>query len=613
MPPGFESRVNTNVVPVQARQGGGVGSAIADGLAQLGQTAGRVADQDAQVQQRIADSDARIAEFQYRRELSAEGADRIGAWAQTQADIANELMDIRTRSKPGAVGHKEEAVKLIRGKMDDFLGTLSEKPELRERFEPMLIEFEARTLLNEGEWEVEKRAKHQGDSWATYTETGGNQLLLDPTPGRFQQFLTDGSEAIELMDVDGTVKAALIDKLKEVGASSFIDGKLQRGEIADVEALVKSGFFNSMGVDIDRTMNRIDTEKRAIAVAQESAMSDARKEARAVIKDIETQVGLGIMPTQAEFAQARAAGKAAGLDDADITSLNGLGLKTALNRQFGPAVDPMGIKASSVVAQLGPKIAAGKASKDEQATYAHLKAVAEASAKSTGAKLKDLAGQGVAGQRQVLEQLRVLPAEQRYMAANEAKSGLGMLSLLGPKTQSFALDGQEVRKARPTDFGEDKEVKAAFARRVGGVGAMMGGQYDDTLNTAWNIYAGALNAKGRKGWDQAEFDNAVKLATGATLRGDGAMQGGIGRVRGYQVQLPDWKTPAEFDATLSSLKFAGAIYKDGRAASKADVLANYRPEYYGDDANGNPRYRFVDARGNLLGHKDGIFDIVVQR
>lgn len=613
MPPGFQSRVNTNVVPVQARQGSSVGGAIADGVAQLGKTLGGVADQDAQVQERITDSDARIAAEQRRREISAHSADRIGAWAQLQADVGNELMDVRTRSKPGAVGHKEEAIKLIRGKMDDFLGTLAEEPEVRERFEPMLIEFEARTLLNEGEWELQKRAKHQGDSWASYTEIGGNQLLLDPTPGRFQQFLTDGSEAIELMDVDGTVKAALIDKLKEVGASSFIDGKLQRGEIADVEVLVKSGFFNSMGVDIDKTLNRIDTEKRAIAVAQEAAASDARKDARKLVDALDADIKTGAMPTQAEFDTVMARSKAAGLDPAEMIELSDMQRRTALNRQFGPAADPMGIKASSVVAQLGPKIAAGKASKDEQATYAHLRGVAEASAKSTGASMKELAGQGVAGQRKVLEQLRVLPPEQRYMAANEAKSGLGMIALLGPKTQAAALDGQEVRKARPKDFGEDDAVKAAFRQRVGAVAAMMGGQYDDTFNAAWNIYAGALNAKGQSGWDQAEFDNAVKMATGATRDGDGAWRGGIGRVRGHQVQLPDWSTPADFDATLSSLKFADATYADGRAASKADILANYRPEYYGDDADGRPQYRFVDARGNLLGAKDGFFKFSVVR
>uniref|UniRef100_UPI00262F69ED hypothetical protein n=1 Tax=uncultured Sphingorhabdus sp. TaxID=1686106 RepID=UPI00262F69ED len=181
-PPGFRSRVSTNVVPVQARQGESAGAAIAEGLVQLGQTSSAIAKQDAQVQERIADAERR-------RQISAHSADRIGAWAQLQADIGNTIMDIRTRSKPGAVGHKEEVIKVMRDSMDGFLDTLAEEPEVRERFEPMLIEFEARTLLNEGEWELQKRAKHQGDSWASYVETTSNQLLLDPTPGRFQQTL----------------------------------------------------------------------------------------------------------------------------------------------------------------------------------------------------------------------------------------------------------------------------------------------------------------------------------------------------------------------------------------------------------------------------------------
>jgi hypothetical protein len=617
MPPGFQSRVNTNVVPVQARQGGSTGSAIAEGVAQLGQTLGRVADQDAQVQEGIADSEARISAEQRRREISAHSADRIGAWAQLQADIGNDLLDIRTRSKPGAVGHKEEAIKLVRDKMDGFLGTLAEEPEVRERFEPMLIEFEARTLLNEGEWELQKRAKHQGDSWASYVETTGNGLMNaapDALPGQYQQMIMDGREALSLMDIDGTTRAALDDKLVASATEKLRDTMLQRGQVDQLERLVKSGFLNDKGLDLNRTLKMIDTEKRALQVAADQAASDARTEAREAVKAVEEKVKLGINPSQAEIAQVRRAAVANGLPEADIIGLDGLGIQIGLNRTYNEAADPMGIKASAAASRLGAKVAAGTATEAEQVGYTHLKGIGDSRAKARGAQLKETAKQGIAGQATVLSELRAMPAEQRFLAAEEAKPGLGQLALLGPRSQQYALEGREVRAARKDEFGKAEEVKAAFARRIGGVASSLGGEYDNIMGIAWDIYAGELNGRSASGWNEAQFDVAVKVALGATKRDNGVLQGGVGRVRGKQVILPDWKTPEEFDKTLSTLKFDGAVYANGEAASKADILSNYRPEYYAEDAAGQPLYRFIGPTGKALLHKDGsVYNLVVTR
>jgi hypothetical protein len=142
----------------------------------------------------------------------------------------------------------------------------------------------------------------------------------------------------------------------------------------------------------------------------------------------------------------------------------------------------------------------------------------------------------------------------------------------------------------------------------------MGGEYDNMMSVAWDIYAGQLNSRGASGWSEAEFDVAVKIALGATQRGNGVLQGGIDRVRGKQVILPAWKTAEEFDKTLSMLKFDGAVYANKQAASKADILNNYRPEYYDEDAAGQPLYRFIGPTGKALLHKDGsVYNLVVTR
>lgn len=602
----FQSRVRATVTQVRAPQ---QSSGIGEAFTVLGRTAGQISDNNAQTEERVKAVDHQIA----MRERQRADDDLAVAVAKRQAEAAQELRVFDEENQTSADYEKLKTAEVDK-KVSEIRGMIGANDRVGQRFEVPLTTFAQSEKADAIIYATRVRNKAVGEAYQATADTLANIAYSDPL--KAEPGITALTESIMGGTViDDALKPAALRKVLEPIRVAQINGAIDKGNLEAIKAELKAGTFDAV-IGPERKnqfMDRIEVEERAIVVAQEAAASDARKDARAGIEALVEQTKLGIMPTQAEFAAARARGQAAGLEAADMIALDGLGLQTALNRQFGPAVDPMGIKAASVAAQLGPKIAAGTASKDEQATYAHLRGVAESSAKSFGASLKELAGQSIAGQIQVLDQLRVMPAEQRYAAANEAKPGLGMVSMLGKKSQKYALDGQEVRNARPKDFGEDKEVQAAFKRRVGDVGAMMGGQYDDTFNTAWNIYAGALNAKSRSGWDQAEFDTAVKLATGATLRGDGAMQGGIGRVRGYQVQLPDWKTPAEFDITLSSLKFAGAIYKDGRAASKADILANYRPEYYADDAEGNPRYRFIDARGNPLGHKDGIFDIVVQR
>lgn len=613
-PPGFQSRVNSSVVRLTARQGGSTAAAIAEGVAQLGQVGSAIVKQDGQVQERIADSELRIAELERRRQISAHTADRLGAWGQLQADIGNAVMDIRTRSRPGAVGHKEEVIKYMREAMDGFRGTLADEPEVLERFEPMLEEYEARALLNEGEWELQRRAKHQGDSWASYVETSANALTLDPSPARFEQILTDAADALDLMDVDGTAKAALQQSLRASVSNAFIEGKMQRGEVGDVEALVRSGFFNDSGVDVNKTLNRVENEKRAMAVAQEQAAADERTSAREAIKAVEEKVRLGINPAADEIAAVRQSAMAAGLPEADIIALDGLGIQMGINRQYSEAADPTGARASAAVSRLSIKIANGTASEAEQVSYAQLQSIAEARGKKAGAALRELVSQGPQGRMAALQQLQALPRSQRIIAGQEAGDGLGYLSLLPEHTQRYAIDGGEVRKARKDEFGKDDQVKAAFKQQLGGVAASLGGGYDDILNVAWDIYAGTMNGKRRTGWDAAHFNTAVRIAFGATKRPNGVLQGGLAKVRGQSVVLPEWKTASEFDQSLSRLTFKGAVYADGSAASKADILNSYRPELYEEGDDGRALYRFIDVVGKPLRHKDGsVYNIVVVR
>lgn len=219
-------------------------------------------------------------------------------------------------------------------------------------------------------------------------------------------------------------------------------------------------------------------------------------------------------------------------------------------------------------------------------------------------QVRELMGKGVAGQTQALSMLTG-SAEARYAKANKLEDGLGFVANLNTKAQTYALEGRELRKARPKDFGDDKQVRATVDAMVGPLGLALGGQYGELVDTAWSIMATSQARTGSAGFDADKLRMAVRIATGATHRPNGIVQGGIQRVRGKPVHLPENMTPDEFDAYMSRRDFSAGAYANGRPAQKADVLQNYRPEWAGDDPRGRPLYRFVDATGGVLANKGG--------
>lgn len=614
MPPeGFRARVTSNVVPVAARQGAGTGEAIGEGLSMLARTALQANAQDAQAQEQIANSETRIAAEQRRREISAHAADRLGAWAQLQADVGKTVLDIRTNSKPGAVGHKEEVVKYIRDTMDTFMGTLADEPEVMQRFEPMLLEYEARTLANEDEWELQKRAKHQGDSFKTYVETTGNQVLLDPSPGRYQQMVTDGNDIIDMLDVDGTVKAALKSELLKAATTNLRDGMIQRGQLDQLDALVKSGFLNDKGIDLNRTIDIIGNERKAMQIAADQAESDARSAARDNVKALEEKIKLGINPSAEEISAARSEMARLGLES-EVVALDGMNIQIGLNRTYNEAADPMGTRAAAAASRLRAKVAAGTASEAEQVSYAHLKGIAEGRADKAGKALRDTAAQGVQGKQTVLAQLSSLPVEQRFTAAEAAGEGLGYLSLLKGPVQASALRGMEDLKANPKLIDNEK-ASVAFrgATRTAQLGlseeAVQGHiSVANALYTDFVRQAGANEAA----FNPKLYQKAVRMAFGGVQR-DGEWLGGLGLYRQRSVILPDGFSDDQFDRVISRLTFADAVYADGSKASKPDILANYAPVYIGDTDTGKPMYIFRGKDGSELKMKDGRpFPVIIQ-
>ncbi len=589
-------------------------SPLADALDVAARTMGQMVQSDRQATQQVDAVNHQLAVKRQQDEDNALLLQQAAKWAETEGRIAVRIDEARRQHGPGGAGHVKSVQDIIAEEQTAFDAGFGQNERVRQRYTDNVAQTAARYETRETMYAADQFDQTQGKNSEAYLKATGNSLQLDPS-------LEKMDEATKLWDNIVVGMAANDDRKKEIyqkGRASlfgdFLTGLINTGKYDDAEKLIQSGKLNGVIDDVKPFVRSIETERNAARIAVEQQQADMRTEAREAVKAVEEKVKLGINPSQAEIAQVRAAAISNGLPEADIIALDGMGIQIGLNRNYNETADPLGIKASAAATRLGAKVAAGTASEAEQVSYAHLKGIGDTRAKARGAQLKEQAQQGIGGQAAVLAELRDMPAEQRYLAAEEAKSGLGQLALLGPRSQQYALEGREVRAARKDDFGKADDVKAAFARRIGGVASSLGGEYDNIQNIAWDIYAGELNGRGASGWDDAQFDVAVKIALGATKRDNGQLQGGVGRVRGKQVILPDWKTPEEFDKTLSMLKFAGAIYDNKEPASKADILTNYRPEYYADDAAGQPLYRFIAPSGKPLRHKDGsIYNLVVQR
>lgn len=589
-------------------------SPLADALQVAAQAAARIDQSDRQTQLQVDAINHEIAMKKQRDEDDALSMQQAAKWAEAQGRIEKRIADARLEHGPGGQGHAERVREILREEVDAFDQGFLGNDRVRNRYFDNVASVAAKYETRETLYASDQFAKAQGENAETFLKTTVNALMLNPDPQRVEEAITLWDSLSESMALNDDGRAAVSKQGRGRIFSGFIDGLLEKGQYEQADALIKSGKLNGVLDDVQPYLRKIDVERRAAIVAQEQAAADAREEAREAIKAVEEKVRLGINPSPEELAAVRGQAVGAGLPEADIISLDGLGIQMGINRQYNEAVDPTGAKAAAAVTRLGGKIASGKASEAEQVAYKQLQGIAEARGKSAGAALREMASQGPQGRLQALQQLQTLPASQRFVAGQEAGEGLGFLAQLPAHTQRYAVDGTEVRKARKDEFGKEEVVRAAFRNQVGGVAATLGGDFDDIMNVAWDIYAGTMNSKGRTGWDQAHFDSAVRIAFGATKRQNGVMQGGIGNVRGKAVILPEWKTAAEFDQSLSRLTFKGAVYADGSPAQKGDVLRNYRPEYYRDDANGQPIYRFIDAKGKPLRHKDGaVFDIVVQR
>jgi hypothetical protein len=604
----FRNRIASGVVARTNRQSSGAGAAIADGVARLGQTVGGIAAQDAEVQDRVAASEHRLAVEERRRAIAAASADAFGRYAVFQGETAKALEEARLAAPPGAQGYAEKASTLIADRVAKFRDTLPEDDEIRQRFDPMLAEFGVRTESGERAFARDRWLKHQGaqiEQWETVTN---NRVSAATDPGELEKSYAEVDALIASQDMDATTADALRSRLRASIGQSFIDGMFVRGEGERIDALDKAGFLDVMALDAAPIRKRIGQAREQAAIDAERQAAAAERAVKEQYDAFEAQIALGVVPTEAEF---RAIGQSiAVLPPEYAVKLEGMRTGAAVNRATqGWTAAQVGAEVNRITA----KVATGNASKAEQMQRSFLQKRQAVLEDQEADQYKALLAQGPAGELQAVNSITG-DAETRFAVAEKVKPGLGMVALLpDPLTRQTAIEGRDIRKARPQDFGKPDLVKRAIDAAIGpAILAELGGNSGATRDLAWDIYTGIANRAGRSGFDPgspqdvAGMAEAVRIASGGRERRDGTKIGGIAKVRGKPVQLPDFMSAGEFRARIESLGFETAVYGDKAPARKADVIANYQPRWIGDDAAGNPVYHLFDAAGDVLMDKKGV-------
>lgn len=569
-----------------------------------GQAGQQFEDRRRATDEQVAEIDHRIAMDEQKRQDDALFIEKAAEWAAIEEQARLRASELR--SEGSYRDHADRVRQELDTRFRAFDESLATNERVRQRFRLGIVESAARIDAQEQEWARQKGFKVQGEALQAVLDTRGNQLSRAPADKAGEEFALHIGEMDKLIDAGSysdedaaimkrAVRSALAPKLNE---ALFAAGQPQV-----VQKMIDEGFFDALDVDVSTIRNQVVGEQKALDLAAERAKEEQLAQARQQRDAIKALIDAGATPTQQEVAAVNQALTAAGAPPDEMIEFGALSVQIGLNRQYSEAADPDGIAAGQAAARIRAKQAAGTATREEEIAAAHLEGVASARAKKAGEARKELAGQGPQGQLAVLADLDRLPPEQRATAAQAAGLSPNLTGLRG-RTREFAVEGRVQRKARPNDFGTKEEVEASFRASTGGFASQLGGNYPGMMEVAWDIYAATLAARGRTGWDAATFAGSVSQAFGRTVRQTGEYQGGIGSFGKHRVILPTFLTNEEFERQVRSLTFSNARYRDGRAVAPADVFANYRPEYFNDDAEGRPLYRMVDGSGRLLMQAD---------
>lgn len=611
---GYRAQLPNSIVRRVVDRRPGVGEAIAQGVATLGNTLGQVADLDADTRERIAQSEHRIALIDQQRTRAAAVADGMGRFAEVQLQTEQEVQQLRDTAPPGGGDSAVQAEELYRKRWDEFSASLGKDPEVQQHFAPMGARWLGAGIGQSRDWERGQRVKYLGDQFETSLDTNAAALYAQPTVDAYQAMIGDNDAAIDMQLIDGNAKSAMKQLVRQKLTSALFEGTLATGNTEAVKSALATGKFDQWigGADgAARWSERADAVHDGQVRKAEAAQAEVRQTAEDNLETLQARIEQGENVSQAEIETGLSSARAAGVDGAKLVRFAGLGDR-AVTRQAARQMPTRQLEAQAEA--LGAKRASGKASPADLRALDEYDKEIDARDDKGATAVGTLWKGGDAERSAAVAQLHAMPLGERMRVAGKVGGTIGVLASLPARNAETALRGGAIRKDRPDAFMPVKDGKAdaslardAFNRFLGSrLMNALGGDYDKVLNTALDLYVGSkANAGDAGAWNEGEFRDAIRIVYGQTRRRDGSLQGGLTDVRGRMVELPAGWNGAEFDRSLSRLTFDRAVYADGSRANKADILGNYSLVVEKVTDGGQVQYRLEDARGRALLRNDG--------
>lgn len=600
---GYRAQLPQSVVQRLVAREPSAGAAVAAGVGQLAQAVGQGAE-------RIDDAQSELAERERRRDLARRNADIAARVAAAEeADAAAEVED----RKPGFAGYADRRRERIAKSNETILGEEA-APELIERWAPVLAGRKARTYQGALNWELAESSKAEGQARNSVENEGLNVLGRTPTLAALDVHLATVFATIDGSSLTDPEKAAQKTGVETRGWAKLLDGL----PVDQREKLLDSGTLDRMLPN-----DLVDNYRKGIAVDRKEAALAVEREAKAA-QDAQRDVNADILlraengdASAAEVAQAQRRSAELGLDPVDVSKLGYAMEAAGQGKRFAGMTTP---ELETEAEALRARERAGKLTDAAEVRRLELldKTIGGRDDKD-GGDLSALWKAGPEGQAEVSNRLAATPIAQRMRVAG--KMGVPKMTFvanLPDAERATALAGGRIRvdatrknafmPMKPDGKESDPALATQAFRNLMGLPLLndLGDQASPIVEAALDYYVGSQASAGVSGeWNPREFAKAVRSVTGGVKRPDGKYQGGIGTVRGEKVWLPDRWTDEEVARATSRQSFDGAVLRDGRAANKADILANFRMVPVEQHDDGGMLYRFEDASGRPLKRKVG--------
>lgn len=604
LPPQYRSRVNTSAAPMAERRI--AGSGLAQGLTVLGREGSAAIARREEAEREIEASEQRIAEREYERDRMLQGVDAGARLSERQLTITEKIAQLELEPASGGTGHELAVRQLLSEHRAEYLGGIADE-EVRARAAERWAAFETRTIIRADTFEAGKRVEKATNDFKTLQQNGQALIYADPTVETFGEQMATQGAFIDAMEIGEDDKATLAQEVKSGAFQSLLSGLVDTGRYDEAEALRKAPEFAGL-LDYKTSQRFKGLAENAAAVAArqaELAQEEARDALREDVDGVRALIKAGATDVGASrLQQLQEQGQALGLKPEELVEIRNWQIELEVNRRYTTVR-----QLNTGIRGLEGQLAAGKLDAGGQIQLGHMRDRREALLEERGDGFREAWQKGGQSRQGVVAQLFEMPVEDRVAAAGALdKSGsLGRALRLSKGVAGLAVAGAEARRADKDLVGE-KEADRATQREIfeGQVQGALDGYsvraQSDVLNLARDIYAGTMQHRGERAFDENVFAQSVQMALG---RRDG--KGGVATWRGEGVLLPEWLSSAEFDSKVNAFDFANA------AEPASVVRRKYTPVLVSDDGE-RSRWRWRDESGAWLGREGGgIYESVLRR